>query len=201
MIRFFPSSYIVWDLETSGLDKENCHIIEAAAVVVRDGNIVEEWATLINNGIDIPEEARKINGITREMCEKEGQEPQKALAKLLKYINDAEVHVTHNGAVFDLPFLQRSLNRLGMAVELETLERSHIDTAALYKAHKLQVSKGWSEPWPQFFRNVLQQRVYGLKYNVAHVCNEFGISLENVSQHRALGDVTLTHKIYEKLVS
>ena len=57
------TSFIVVDLETTGLEPSLDRVIEIGAVKVKNGKIVKEWGTLVNPGIFIPlgKKRRKIN--------------------------------------------------------------------------------------------------------------------------------------------
>lgn len=200
MLATFPKSYVVWDLETDGFDKVNGHIIEVAVVTVSEGKVVGEWSALIDNDVDIPEGATAVHGITREMCKEKGEKPEVVLAKIHEILKLAQAHITHNGTKFDIPFLYNVLKRAGIDANIENIESCHIDTAALYKASKMNVQKNENETWHAFFSYVLEQRVPGLKYNVGVCCDDLGISREGVQQHRALADVLLTNEIYQKLI-
>ena len=59
--------YVLFDLETTGLDTVNDQIVEISALKVAGGKIVDEYSTLVNPGIHIPYQASCINGITDEM--------------------------------------------------------------------------------------------------------------------------------------
>lgn len=199
MVLAFPQSYIVWDLETTGLNPQTCHILEVAVAIVRNGDVVEKWSALLNHDIEIDPLATNVHGITREMCAKDGKPPKEVIQRLLRNILDSEAHVTHNGSQFDLKFLDATLNALGFE-PWPRLELHHIDTAALYKADRIGEAKRWREDWDEFFNRVLSTRVPGLKYNVGICCDNLGISREGVEQHRALADVLLTNEIYKKLI-
>jgi DNA polymerase III epsilon subunit-like protein len=201
----YPSSYVVWDLETSGLDSSKSEILEIACVTVRQGEVVDKWSALLNHNIDIDPEVSKIHGITKEMCAAEGIDPKEAMRKLVEAIYDAPAHVTHNGSRFDVPFLeskfdQEKLKDQFIAGEWDRAKRRHIDTAALFKGAKMNVFRDWNESLQGYAARVMDMRVYGLKYNVGVCCDELGISREGVQQHRALADVLLTNEIYKKLV-
>ena len=62
-----PSSYVVVDLETTGLDPQLDDIIEFGALRVEDGMIVERFSSLINPGYKINSFITKLTGITNEM--------------------------------------------------------------------------------------------------------------------------------------
>ncbi len=57
---------IAVDLETTGLDLETDAIIEFAAVRIRDGQIVDEYSTLINPGRPLPPFITELTGIRDE---------------------------------------------------------------------------------------------------------------------------------------
>ena len=59
--------YVIFDLETTGVDVNTDEVIEISAIRVRAGEPVEEFSTLVNPGRPIPFNATRINGITDEM--------------------------------------------------------------------------------------------------------------------------------------
>ncbi len=61
------SSVVVFDLETTGFNAENCQIIEIGAVKVVDGSLVETFQTLVNPGVPIPEEITNLTHISNDM--------------------------------------------------------------------------------------------------------------------------------------
>lgn len=202
----FPRSYIVWDLETTGFDPINDRIVEVGVAIVRDGLVIDQWSSLINFEGEMSEGAFAAHGISKEMCEKEGKPEREVIARLFQNILDCEAHVTHNGTRFDIPFLKHAMillqqeNGSQMPVSPgDILRENHIDTAAIYKGGKMGEAKDWKEGWHEYFYRVLSKPVKGLKYNVDTCCEEFGIPIDEMTRHRALGDVLLTQRIYEFL--
>lgn len=201
----FPQRYTVWDLETTGLSAENDRIVEVAAIYVEDGKVVDAYSALLNHKMPIPEESSRIHGITQEMCDAEGIEPVIALDVLTQMLTKGDACITHNGIRFDAPFLLAELGRLGthgihnMSNVYDRLESQHIDTAVMYKAKKIGLIRAWNEQFNAFANRVMEVRAYGVKYNVGVCCDELGIDRSQVTQHRALGDITLTNEIYKKL--
>ncbi|MEJ2053522.1 MAG: UvrD-helicase domain-containing protein [Calditrichaceae bacterium] len=53
-------NYVVFDLETTGKNPENCGIVEIAAVKVKQGKIVDEFQFLVNPGTPIETEAFSV---------------------------------------------------------------------------------------------------------------------------------------------
>ena len=70
---------IAIDLETTGLDQETDDIIEVGAVRLIDGQVVDEYSTLVNPGRPIPEAITLLTGITdddfRPKPHKPGEHP------------------------------------------------------------------------------------------------------------------------------
>lgn len=203
----FPKSYVVWDLETDGLDPKTCHILEIGALLINDGKVTAEYNWILNHGVQIPPEITKINGITQEMVDK-GMDPELALKQFLKTIGwGKSEHVTHNGIRFDIPFLLKNVELICKDltfVHVENLERelfaNSIDTAVIMKAKKLNMYRKWNESFKQWADRVMAIFAKGVKYNVSICCDELGIDKSNSTLHRAGGDCGLTNEIYKKLV-
>jgi len=198
---------IVWDLETSGfVEDPEARILEIGAVHVKDGVIVDRRSWVINNDIKVPEKITEITGITQELVNTEGIKPAQALREFLIFFNQEEFHLTHNGIRFDVPFfikqMKISFNYLPLTM-FDALEREMfdfaLDTAAEYKGRKLKMVQSDEEKFVDYAKRVLDTKVFGLKYNVAACCDDLGVDRTGIQQHRALADVELTYKIYQKL--
>ena len=61
--------FVAFDTETTGLDPEECEIIQLSAVKYKNLKAVESWDTYINPGIPVSDDAYAVNGITEEMLE------------------------------------------------------------------------------------------------------------------------------------
>ena len=68
MTKYVPD-YVVFDLETTGINPVSDDIIEISALKVVNGKIVEEFSSLINPGRPIPYQATRVNHITDKMVE------------------------------------------------------------------------------------------------------------------------------------
>ena len=66
----------VFDLETTGLDLDTSRIVTAAvAVIDSNGEPTEVHEWLVNPGIEIPEAAANVHGITTDMARANGVQP------------------------------------------------------------------------------------------------------------------------------
>ena len=194
--------YIVWDLETTGFVAPQCRILEIGCFIVRGGEI-ERKHWVLDNKVEIPEKIIEITGITQEIIDAEGREPEECLMEFLPYFKLCKQNVTHNGIRFDIPFIVNyAQDVLGWsekqkAKATELLNSTAYDTASKYKADKLNLSQDTDESFLHFSNRIMSMRVYGLKFNVGIACDELGIDRSNIVQHRAMADVELTHEIYK----
>ena len=62
-----PITYVIIDVETTGLDPASDALIEVAAITLQENDIVEEYTTLINPHRDVPEFITQLTGITNDM--------------------------------------------------------------------------------------------------------------------------------------
>lgn len=106
--EFFPvdsKRFVVFDLETTGLDYATHDVVEIGAVRVENGEITAEYSTLINPSIPIPADATAVNKITNAMLQ--GQPKiYEALPEFLTFVGD-DVLAAHN-VRFDYSFLSNA---------------------------------------------------------------------------------------------
>ncbi len=103
------TTFVVFDLETTGVSDEDT-ITEFGAVKVRGGEVLGEFATLVDPGRGIPPEVVALTGITDAMVYT-APRLDTVLPAFLEYISGA-VLVAHN-AGFDTNFVRKACERLG----------------------------------------------------------------------------------------
>ncbi|WP_129597009.1 PolC-type DNA polymerase III [Anaerophilus nitritogenes] len=118
-------SYIVFDIETTGLSSKNDKITEIGAVRITNGQIVERFNVLINPKIPIPPKIVELTGITDDMVKNEPT-VEEMLPEFLDFIKNDPI-VAHN-ASFDTGFIKENCRRM----KLE-FHNSIIDTLRLSK--------------------------------------------------------------------
>lgn len=97
-------TFVVFDLETTGLNREGeDKITEIAAIKIVDGEKVEIFETLVNPEKTIPTEVALKTGITNEMVQNMPK-INEIVHDFFKFIGDAAL-VGHNAIDFDIPFL------------------------------------------------------------------------------------------------
>lgn len=103
-------TYVVLDLETTGLDPQLEGIIEIAAVRLCDGVEAGVFHRLTRPDVEISEASQAIHGISPDMIV-DAPPPEAVLGELVMFLGDAPV-VAHN-APFDISFLNRALALAG----------------------------------------------------------------------------------------
>lgn len=142
-------TYVVFDLETTGLSALKDKIIEIGAVKVQNGKITEKFSTFVNPKVPISFEIEKLTGINDNMV-LEAPEITEVLQKFLEFCQDA-VMVAHN-ASFDMSFIRQECMKQGFNREFTVA-----DTVALARILLPALSK----------------------YKLDTVAKALGVSLEN----------------------
>lgn len=165
----YMGDYVVFDLETTGINQERDAIIEISAVKVMNHEIAGEFSTLVNPGRHIPAGATAVNGITDDMVAN-APDIKSAMEDFLAFIGSS-VLVGHNIHTFDTNFIyDAAWNLLG-----KELQNDYIDT--LYMARKYL---------PELSHHKLTD-----------VATHF--MLETDGAHRALFDCMTNQRCYEEL--
>jgi DNA polymerase-3 subunit alpha (Gram-positive type) len=120
-------TYVVFDVETTGLSAVHDTIIELAAVKVRGGEIVDRFSSFANPRRKLTSTITELTGITDEMLEG-APEVGEVLQRFLDFVGDS-VLVAHN-ARFDMGFLQMGVQRLG----LDSITNPVIDTLEMARS-------------------------------------------------------------------
>ena len=103
------ATYVVVDLETTGLRPGESGICEIGAVRLRGFEVEAEFETLVDPGLPIGAGASAVTGLRNEQL-RGAPGPAAAVRSFLAFADDA-VLVAHN-ARFDLAFLDRETERL-----------------------------------------------------------------------------------------
>ncbi|MBW5444535.1 PolC-type DNA polymerase III [Cohnella sp. CFH 77786] len=104
------ATYVVFDIETTGLSVTANKIIELAGVKMKDGQEIGRFETFINPHEPIPYNIQQLTGIGDEMV-KDAPELAPKLREFLEFVQDS-VLVAHN-ARFDIGFIQEACKQHG----------------------------------------------------------------------------------------
>lgn len=164
-------AFAVIDFETTGLDHEADRVLEMGIVCFDEGHLSARHNFLIDPGIPVPEEARRVHGITDEELANAPrfEEIYLEIAALLS----GRVPVAYN-AGFDKKFLLAEHRRCAhVALGMPTPPALRDDVE-------------WIDPlvW------VRELQKYEKGKKLVDVCARLGISLEQA--HRAAGDAEAT---------
>ena len=129
-------SFVIFDIETTGLSPLKDEIIEIGAVKVEKGLITSQYRSFINPGFSIPYRISNLTGITDEMV-KDAPNIGEVLGKFLDFCGNS-VLVAHN-AKFDTGFLKSAGKKVNIKIKnpiLDTLALSRLALPNL-KRHRL----------------------------------------------------------------
>ena len=119
----FQSTFVVFDIETTGFSPVNNRIIEIGAVKVEGGEITGRYSSFVNPDVPIPFEIEKLTGINDAMVV-DAPEIDAVLPEFFAFCQDA-VLVAHN-ANFDMGFIMENAGRLGLQREY-----TYVDTVGI----------------------------------------------------------------------
>lgn len=150
-ISYIPldETYVVFDIETTGLSPASCRITEIGAIKIENGKITDKFSQLINPGMPIPYNITELTGISDDMVSGKPAIAE-VLPKFLDFCKGATV-VAHNAA-FDCGFIRYNASALGLE-----FHNHIIDTLRLSR-----------EQFPD--EN---------KHSLDVMCKRLGVSLEN----------------------
>ncbi|RRD40187.1 PolC-type DNA polymerase III [Leptotrichia sp. OH3620_COT-345] len=141
--------YVVFDIETTGLDPYKDKIIEIGAIKLKGKEIIDEFSAFINPEMDIPEEITALTNITNGMV-KDAEKIEKVLPEFLEFCKETTV-VAHN-AKFDVGFINQKAKKFGLEYSPSVIDTLH---------------------WARIL--LPDQKRFGLKY----IANYFNVILDN----------------------
>lgn len=164
-----PDSYVIIDLETTGLNESRDVILEFGAIRVEEGIQVEKFSRLVMTDHPIPKAIRDLTGIDEELLKEEGEPLEKVLTDFLKFIGEGKL-IGYN-ITFDMLFLQEACKACKKAMPNNVC----ID-----------------------LKNQVRKKIFGLtNYNLRTVAES--LSLDVSRKHRAYKDCEIMLSLYDKL--
>jgi DNA polymerase-3 subunit epsilon len=168
--------HIVFDLETTGFSFAEGHrIVEIGAIeLVRGAVTGRTFHTYVNPQRDVPDGAYRVHGLSFEFLKDKPEFGHERVARaVLDFFADADL-IAHNGAAFDLPFLNAELEAAG----LPRLSNTLVDTL-----------------------HIARRKYPGAPASLDALCARFNISTEQRQRdgHGALLDSRLLAQVYIEL--
>lgn len=163
------NTYVIIDLETTGLQATSDEILEFGAIRVTDDKVVEEFSRLVRIEKKLPETIAKLTHISEELVVEKGIPLQEALEAFLAFIG-TDFLMGYNIS-FDMNFLRAACKKWNIQVptnrcmDLCSRVRREVDDVANYK--------------------------------LSTVAEYFHVTQDEA--HRALNDCRMVFEIYQKL--
>lgn len=168
LLEYVPD-YVVFDLETTGINCYKDSVVEISAVKVIGGRVEDEFSSLVNPRRSIPYAASRVNGITDDMV----ADAPLFNDVLMKFIDFTEgmTLVGHNIHSFDLKFIYRDSEKFYGGIP----GNDYVDTLRLARKYLPQLKR----------------------HSLTLLAEYYGISTEGA--HRALNDCHMNQQVYEQL--
>lgn len=122
--NLLEETYVVFDVETTGLSAVYDQVIEVGAVKIKNGQIIDRFQSFANPHQKLSAFTIELTGITDEMVEN-APDPEVVINQFREWTGDA-ILVAHN-ASFDIGFLNAYYRKLGYG----NVENPVIDTLEL----------------------------------------------------------------------
>ncbi|GAA5596181.1 DNA polymerase III subunit epsilon [Kocuria rhizophila] len=162
-----------FDLETTGRDPQQARIVTASVVLVSPaGDVLQEWEWLADPGVEIPEEAAAVHGVSTDRARAEGRPVAEVAAELSEVLAGfwrEGVPVLAFNAAYDLTVLTRETERHGLPAP---------------------------EPFPVLDPFVLNKQVHRYrrgKRTLGALCEEYGVVLD--AAHTSAEDALATERL------
>jgi DNA polymerase-3 subunit epsilon len=161
------------DTETTGLSfKEGHKIVEIACIETKDLIVTGKvFHKLLNPERDIPEDAFKVHGFSRNFL-RDKETFDKVADEFLNFIKDKKI-IIHN-APFDLSFLNG---------ELRSINKDQVDKNLVIDS-----------------LDVARNKFPGTSNSLDALCKKFNIDLSRRTKHNALLDCELLREVYINLL-
>lgn len=114
-LAHLPEQFVVFDLETTGLDPQKHEIIEFGAIRVnRDSINHDTFQSLVKPSRKVPKKITELTGINQAMLDAEGEPIESALREFLSFVGD--LHLVSFNADFDMAFLQNTAAKHSISI-------------------------------------------------------------------------------------
>lgn len=192
--------FVVFDLETTGLDPKKDRIVEIGSVKFDRRGIVARFSVLINPEIPMPSAASQVNHITDAML-KGKPVLNDALPDFIRFIGDA-ILIAHN-ASFDCGFINEALSNRYKRTNKhddEPNQPSLLDDPPAGRPEDI-----WNSPFSSLPNRIvdtipLAKTVFPgrYKYNLQDLSRDLGIQSKDA--HRAEDDARVCMEILLKCI-
>lgn len=191
-MKWCEGRLLAFDLESTSADPEHARIVQYAVAWVGGRTLASHQETVVDPGVEVPEEAAAIHGLTTDMVRAQGQDAAAAVGWLVEVFALARRQgrpvVGHN-VVYDLTVLDREvrrhLNPDGLEVAVGGPVRPVVDTMVLSKhvdPYRRRVS---ADQGAHVLKTCVQQLIPA----------EWGIAWSDEDAHGALYDCLMAARV------
>ncbi|MDR0675342.1 MAG: PolC-type DNA polymerase III [Mycoplasmataceae bacterium] len=166
------NEYVIFDIETTGLNNEYDEITEFGAIKVKNGMIIDEvdWFASISKPLSY--KLQEKTHITNEMLM--GQPNIKEILKrIVHFVGDATL-IAHNAASFDIRFINKKLQQNNMPILTNTV----IDTLLLSYAINTHL----------------------VRHNLGVVARDLKLNYDESTAHRANIDARVLYEVWLSMI-
>lgn len=161
-----------FDLETTGLDLRESRIVTACVAVLNqngEAEEVHEW--LVDPGIEIPEAASNVHGVTTEMARAQGVAPAGAVAEIVETLARLaqQMPLVAFNAAYDFSILHSEAQRYGV----EPLKPSPVVDPLILDRQMVRLRRG--------------------KRTLTALCPDYGVALDNA--HNSTADAVAAGRL------
>jgi DNA polymerase III epsilon subunit-like protein len=217
----FPTFYMVFDVETTGLSPskdlvtqvgycivEECKAVACGSTILdwtRSPRVDQDWlrSRLATTKWQMETKGKPCH-MTYERLREEGCNPLQVLDMYVAMLREAKARGDHymgHNTFFDIPMLEGHFDDFGPSF---TLDKSIvIDTGVMEKAHQLNVFPNQGESIQDFFRRIRRKRTPGIYWSLDSFCIpkyqlDTKHNLDVKQAHDAEFDCVVTHLLFEQ---
>ncbi|MBQ8908891.1 MAG: ribonuclease H-like domain-containing protein [Clostridia bacterium] len=114
------NNFVVFDIETTGLDPDYCEITELGAVKIEHGEITERFQSFAKPSHPIPEEVVKVTNITDEMVA-HAPSAEDVVYDFWEWSRGC-ILSGHNVVGFDIKFIRKVAEKIGVRFDNEMID-------------------------------------------------------------------------------
>ncbi len=166
-IELDEATYVVFDVETTGLSAIYDSIIELAGVKMYKGNVIAEFQEFIDPGEQLSDFTTELTGITNEMLK--GSKSEKQVLSEFQDFTEDTILVAHN-AKFDMGFINKGYEKNGLATTslpvIDTLELSRFVYPELKTFGLGSLAKRFDVLLEQHHRAIYDAQTTGILLNI-----------------------------------
>ncbi len=183
----FDSTFVVFDIETTGLNNKTDGITEIGAVKVQSGKIIDHFSTFVNPKMHIPEHITDLTGISDETV---SNAPiiEEVLPEFLEFCSGCML-VAQN-AKFDTGFIKVACKKFGYEYSF-----AHMDTLILARCLHPELANHKLDTLSKFYNVVLKNHHRAVD-DAAATADVFLKMLDELSE-KGINDYSTLNDVYD----